>query len=87
MREVILALRGSAAPVVAIELPSGIHPDEGLVGDTVWTDVTLAFGPPADGLFRPARDPSSVTGTLSATAGAPAPRTQSCVPSQTTTDL
>lgn len=57
VRDVILALRGSGAPVVAIDLPSGTHPEEGLVGDAVAADVTLALVAPADGLFRPGMGP------------------------------
>jgi NAD(P)H-hydrate repair Nnr-like enzyme with NAD(P)H-hydrate epimerase domain/8-oxo-dGTP pyrophosphatase MutT (NUDIX family) len=57
VRDVILALRGIGAPVVAIDLPSGMHPDVGLVGDAVSADVTLSLGAPADGLFRPGMGP------------------------------
>jgi ADP-dependent NAD(P)H-hydrate dehydratase / NAD(P)H-hydrate epimerase len=49
--DVVLALREVAAPVVAIDLPSGVHPQTGLVGDAVSADVTLALGAPAAGLF------------------------------------
>jgi hydroxyethylthiazole kinase-like uncharacterized protein yjeF len=49
--EVVLALRELAAPVVAIDLPSGVDPHGGLIGDAVSADVTLALGAPAAGLF------------------------------------
>jgi hydroxyethylthiazole kinase-like uncharacterized protein yjeF len=49
--DLVLALRTTAAPVVSIDLPSGVHPARGLVGDAVSADVTLALGSPAAGLF------------------------------------
>jgi NAD(P)H-hydrate repair Nnr-like enzyme with NAD(P)H-hydrate epimerase domain/8-oxo-dGTP pyrophosphatase MutT (NUDIX family) len=48
----VRAMRGLATPVVSIDLPSGIHAHEGLVGEAVSADVTLALGSPAPGLFR-----------------------------------
>lgn len=51
--DAVLALRALTAPVVSIDLPTGIHPDEGIVGEAVSADVTLALGSPAPGLFRP----------------------------------
>lgn len=55
--DAVLALRDVEVPVVAVDLPSGLHPSEGLVGDTVTADVTLALGVPAEGLFRPGLAP------------------------------
>lgn len=51
LHDMVLALREHAMPVVSIDLPSGLHPTDGLVGDTVTADVTLAVGAPAGGLF------------------------------------
>lgn len=39
-------LRRRDVPVVAVDLPSGIHPEEGLRGDCVTADVTIALGAP-----------------------------------------
>lgn len=39
-------LRRHDVPVVAIDLPSGVHPDEGLRGPCVTADVTIALGAP-----------------------------------------
>jgi hydroxyethylthiazole kinase-like uncharacterized protein yjeF len=44
--EAIGWLRRRDVPVVAIDLPSGVHPDEGLRGDCVTADVTIALGAP-----------------------------------------
>ena len=49
--EMILALRARAAPIVAVDLPSGLHPTEGLIGDAVAATVTIAI----DGMW-PALD-------------------------------
>jgi hydroxyethylthiazole kinase-like uncharacterized protein yjeF len=48
--DMVLALRTTAAPVISVDLPSGVHPDLGLVGDAVSADVTLAVGDLAPGL-------------------------------------
>jgi hydroxyethylthiazole kinase-like uncharacterized protein yjeF len=49
--DLVLALRTTAAPVISVDLPSGVHPERGLVGDAASADVTLALGAPAPGLF------------------------------------
>jgi NAD(P)H-hydrate repair Nnr-like enzyme with NAD(P)H-hydrate epimerase domain/8-oxo-dGTP pyrophosphatase MutT (NUDIX family) len=49
--EMILALRARAAPIVAIDVPSGLHPTQGLIGDAVAATVTIAI----DGMW-PALD-------------------------------
>ena len=38
-----LALRTHATPVLAVDLPSGLHPTDGLVGDLVSATVTIAL--------------------------------------------
>lgn len=50
--DVVDALREHTMPVLSVDLPSGVHPDDGLVGDTVAADVTIALGTPASGLFH-----------------------------------
>ncbi len=42
--DMMLALRSHSAPIVAVDLPSGLHPTEGLVGDSVPATVTIALG-------------------------------------------
>ena len=44
-------LRRHDVPVVALDLPSGISPDEGLHGPSVTADVTIALGLPTTGLL------------------------------------
>jgi 8-oxo-dGTP pyrophosphatase MutT (NUDIX family)/NAD(P)H-hydrate repair Nnr-like enzyme with NAD(P)H-hydrate epimerase domain len=39
----LLALRVREAPILAVDLPTGLHPTEGLVGDTLAATVTLAL--------------------------------------------
>lgn len=41
-REVVLALRHLSTPIVSLDLPSGVHPTDGLVGEAVSADVTIA---------------------------------------------
>jgi NAD(P)H-hydrate repair Nnr-like enzyme with NAD(P)H-hydrate epimerase domain len=53
----LLALRHQIVPVLALDLPSGLHPDDGLVGDVLPADVTLALGAPRRGLFHPGLAP------------------------------
>lgn len=55
--DAVLALRHVSAPVVSLDVPSGLHPDEGLVGDLVAADVTVALGAPRVGLFLPGIGP------------------------------
>lgn len=50
-RDVVLALRHRDAPIVSVDLPSGLHPVEGLVGDCVPADVTVALTRPTRRLF------------------------------------
>ncbi|MGH8900083.1 MAG: NAD(P)H-hydrate epimerase [Egibacteraceae bacterium] len=52
-RTVVHALRLRVAPVLSIDLPSGLDPDRGLVGDVVSADLTIALGRPSQGLFHP----------------------------------
>lgn len=46
-------LATQAAPVVAVDLPSGVHPVRGLVGEAASADVTVSLGGPAPGLLAP----------------------------------
>jgi NAD(P)H-hydrate repair Nnr-like enzyme with NAD(P)H-hydrate epimerase domain/8-oxo-dGTP pyrophosphatase MutT (NUDIX family) len=39
----LLALRMHDAPILAVDLPTGLHPTEGLVGDTLSATVTVAL--------------------------------------------
>lgn len=50
--DLVHALRAITAPVVSVDLPSGLHPEAGLVGDAIAADVTLALGAPAPGLLH-----------------------------------
>lgn len=50
---VIAMLSSTGAPILAIDLPSGIHPTQGLVGDTVSADVTIAPSPLTPGHQAP----------------------------------
>jgi ADP-dependent NAD(P)H-hydrate dehydratase / NAD(P)H-hydrate epimerase len=41
----ISALNGSTAPVIAVDIPSGVDGASGLIaGDAVWADLTVTFG-------------------------------------------
>jgi NAD(P)H-hydrate repair Nnr-like enzyme with NAD(P)H-hydrate epimerase domain/8-oxo-dGTP pyrophosphatase MutT (NUDIX family) len=51
------ALRLHVVPIVSVDVPSGLDPDRGLVGDTVTADVTVALAAPRPGLFRPGLSP------------------------------
>lgn len=51
---IVLALRLLDAPVMSVDLPSGLHPVAGLVGDSVAADVTIALGTAQRGLLHPA---------------------------------
>ncbi len=42
--EMLLALRRHPSPILAVDLPSGLHPTEGLIGDLVPATVTVALG-------------------------------------------
>lgn len=48
-----LWLRRHDVPVVALELPSGIGPDDGLRGPCITADVTVSLGLPLVGLWEP----------------------------------
>ena len=39
--------------VVAVDVPTGLHPETGLVGEVLTADVTVVYGEPARGLFAP----------------------------------
>jgi NAD(P)H-hydrate repair Nnr-like enzyme with NAD(P)H-hydrate epimerase domain/8-oxo-dGTP pyrophosphatase MutT (NUDIX family) len=41
--EIVLGLRAHAAPILSVDLPSGVHPTEGLIGDAVSATVTVAL--------------------------------------------
>jgi NAD(P)H-hydrate repair Nnr-like enzyme with NAD(P)H-hydrate epimerase domain len=41
--DMMLALRNHAAPILSVDLPSGLHPIDGLVGDVVPATVTVAL--------------------------------------------
>ena len=49
--EMMLALRAHTAPILSVDLPSGLHPTDGLIGDAVSATVTVAL----DGMW-PALD-------------------------------
>jgi NAD(P)H-hydrate repair Nnr-like enzyme with NAD(P)H-hydrate epimerase domain/8-oxo-dGTP pyrophosphatase MutT (NUDIX family) len=53
----IEAVRHHAVPVVSLDLPSGLHPASGLVGDCLAADVTIAVGAPRQGLLQPGLAP------------------------------
>lgn len=55
--EVVLAMRHHVAPVVSVDLPTGIDPADGLVGDCVAADVTVAIGGLSTGLLGPGLGP------------------------------
>lgn len=56
-RELLLALRRHAAPIVAVDVPSGLHPTEGLVGECNTARVTLSLGGPWPGMLAPGVEP------------------------------
>lgn len=56
-RQIVLALHGCPAPVLAVDLPTGLDPVDGLVGDCVSADVTVALGAPGMGLLAPPLGP------------------------------
>jgi NAD(P)H-hydrate repair Nnr-like enzyme with NAD(P)H-hydrate epimerase domain/8-oxo-dGTP pyrophosphatase MutT (NUDIX family) len=55
--DVAHALRHLVVPVVSADLPSGVHPERGLVGDAVTADVTVGVAGPRPGLLRPGLEP------------------------------
>jgi NAD(P)H-hydrate repair Nnr-like enzyme with NAD(P)H-hydrate epimerase domain/8-oxo-dGTP pyrophosphatase MutT (NUDIX family) len=46
------ALRHHAVPVISLDVPSGLHPVSGLVGECLAADVTIAVGAPRQGLLH-----------------------------------
>jgi hydroxyethylthiazole kinase-like uncharacterized protein yjeF len=49
--EAIEALAVSSVPLVAVDIPSGVHGETGAVeGPAVWADLTVTFGAPKPGL-------------------------------------
>ena len=50
-------LRLRSAPVISVDVPSGLDPIDGLVGDCVSADVTVAIGSTAPGLLLPGLAP------------------------------
>lgn len=51
--ELVRALRTFTPRVLAIDLPSGAHAQDGFVGEILTADVTVAYHQPAVGLFLP----------------------------------
>lgn len=51
-RALLHALRHQPVPVVSIDVPTGVDPVRGLVGECVAADVTVALGAPCPGLFH-----------------------------------
>ncbi|MPZ88970.1 MAG: NUDIX domain-containing protein [Nitriliruptorales bacterium] len=51
------ALRYQAPVVLAVDLPSGLDPETGLIGEPLPADVTVALGSPAIGLLLPGLAP------------------------------
>lgn len=56
-RDVVRALRHHQAPILAVGLPSGVDPDDGLVGECVPADVTVTLGALHPGLLLPGLEP------------------------------
>lgn len=55
--DLVHALRLRARPVVSVDLPTGLHPARGMVGETVSADVTVAIGGIRPGLLLPGLAP------------------------------
>jgi len=55
--ELVHALRLQDKPLVAVDVPSGVHADEGLIGDALSADVTIAVGGVRPGLLLPGLAP------------------------------
>jgi NAD(P)H-hydrate repair Nnr-like enzyme with NAD(P)H-hydrate epimerase domain/8-oxo-dGTP pyrophosphatase MutT (NUDIX family) len=55
--EIVHALRMQLPLVVAVDIPSGLHPEQGLVGELLPADVTVALSTLPPGLFRPGLGP------------------------------
>lgn len=56
-RDIVLALRHQQRPVLAVDVPSGLDPSAGLVGECVPADVTVALAAPRPGLLLPGLGP------------------------------
>ncbi len=53
----VRALQRRRAPIVAVDLPSGLHPREGLLGELPSADVTVALGAPQPAVTAPGLEP------------------------------
>jgi NAD(P)H-hydrate repair Nnr-like enzyme with NAD(P)H-hydrate epimerase domain/8-oxo-dGTP pyrophosphatase MutT (NUDIX family) len=73
VRALALLLREHAVPVCSVDVPSGLDPRDGLVGEAVTADVTVAVGAPAAGLFLPGLGPFVGDLYLATPAGDPEP--------------
>lgn len=52
-REAIAAINAAPAPVLAIDIPSGVDSNTGaILGDAVWADTTVTFALPKVGLYQ-----------------------------------
>ncbi|MPZ74458.1 MAG: hypothetical protein GEU74_14750, partial [Nitriliruptorales bacterium] len=51
------AMRLRAVPIVSVDVPSGLDPGTGMIGDTVSADVTVAIGAVHPGLLLPGLAP------------------------------
>lgn len=56
-RDIALALRHQVAPVLAVDVPTGLHPVEGAIGEFVPADVTVALGALTPALLAPGSGP------------------------------
>lgn len=56
-RALLHASQAQPVPVVALDVPSGLHPEDGLLGELVAADVTVAVGAPRPGVFAPGLGP------------------------------
>ena len=55
--DLVYALRLRARPVISVDLPTGLHPIDGMVGEAVSADVTIAIGAIQPGLLLPGLAP------------------------------
>ena len=56
-RAVVMALRLHLPFVLAVDVPTGLHPERGITGELVAADLTLALGGVPAGLLRPGMGP------------------------------
>lgn len=54
---IVHALRLATPAVLSVDVPTGLHPRDGLIGDMVTADVTVALGAPLPALFAPGMAP------------------------------